>query len=105
MIHHFGKMLDLFNTIIAKRLQGKRPSTSEQGNDVLDALLGLNQEKTEEIDPSKLPHLLLVLELLFSGSNSPRHFVERLMCTTPKSLTSRSCRTYSLLEQIQHQAP
>lgn len=75
MTLHFGKMLDLFNTIIEQRLQGKRPSTSEQGNDVLDALLGLNQEKTEEIDPSKIPYLLQVFGFLFSVSNSPKHFV------------------------------
>jgi len=55
-----GKMVGLFNAMINQRLQGKRPSESMQGNDVLDALLGINQEKLEEIEQSKIPNLLLV---------------------------------------------
>jgi len=57
---HFGKMVGIFNTMINQRLQGQRQSESMQGNDVLDVLLGINQDKPAEIEQSKIPDLLVV---------------------------------------------
>lgn len=56
------KVMDLLKIIIDQRLQGKRPSSSIQGYDVLDALLGISHhDKNQELmEPSKIPHLLLV---------------------------------------------
>lgn len=62
---HFGKIMGLFKTMIDQQLQRKMPSGSIPGNDVSDSLLGINQEKTEEIGSSKIPNLLLVCHLLF----------------------------------------
>lgn len=60
MAINFQKMIDLFTSLMDERLEGKRPSDSIQGNDVLDVLLGINQEKTQEIEPSHIPNLLVV---------------------------------------------
>lgn len=57
---NLSKMVDLFNTMINQRLQSKWSSDSMQGNDVLGAILGNNHEKTEEIEPSNIPDLLVV---------------------------------------------
>lgn len=57
---HFQKIIDLFNSMIDKRLQSRKTSDSIQDNDVLDALLGIDQNKTEKLEPSKIPYLLLV---------------------------------------------
>nr|AMA07823.1 cytochrome P450 76F84 [Mollugo verticillata] len=74
---HFKKMIDLFNTIIDQRMQGRKPTNSMQDNDVLDALLGINQEKTADIDPSKIPHLLL--DLFTAGTDTTSSTLEWAM--------------------------
>ncbi|KAK9698658.1 hypothetical protein RND81_08G121500 [Saponaria officinalis] len=59
---HFGRILGLFNTMIEQRLKnGKSLASSRQGADVLDSLLGIDEAKTEDIDPSEFSHLLLDL--------------------------------------------
>ncbi|KAH9605172.1 hypothetical protein KSS87_011128 [Heliosperma pusillum] len=65
---HFQKMVDVFNTMIEQRLKGERPPGLIQGNDVLDALLGINQEKNAEIEPSNIPYLLL--DLFSAGTDT-----------------------------------
>jgi len=62
----FGKIVDLFRTMIDQCLEGRRPSNSLQANDALDALWGINQDKTEAIERSWNPHLLTVSALSFS---------------------------------------
>ena len=57
---HFQKMIDTFSSMIDQRLQGTRPSTSLQANDVLDALLDISHDKTEDIEQSHIPDLLTV---------------------------------------------
>ncbi|KAL2902394.1 Geraniol 8-hydroxylase [Bienertia sinuspersici] len=74
---HFRKMIDVFNSMIDQRLQGKGPSNSVQINDVLDALLGINQEKKEDIEPSTIPDLLL--DLFSAGTDTTSSTLEWAM--------------------------
>nr|ALT04747.1 hypothetical protein [Beta vulgaris] len=73
----FKKMIDLFNSMIDQRLQGNKPSDSIPGNDVLDALLGINQDKTEEIDPINIPSLLV--DLFAAGTDTTSSTMEWAM--------------------------
>lgn len=59
------KLMDLFQILINQRLQDKRPSVdSIPNNDVLDALLGISHDEKEKIiEPSNIPHLLLVVKI------------------------------------------
>ncbi|XP_057520076.1 geraniol 8-hydroxylase-like [Amaranthus tricolor] len=77
MAINFQKMIDLFTSLMDERLEGKRPSDSIQGNDVLDALLGINQEKTEEIAPSHIPNLLV--DLFGAGTDTTSSTLEWAM--------------------------
>ncbi|KAK9668240.1 hypothetical protein RND81_13G043900 [Saponaria officinalis] len=75
---HLQKMIDLFQKLIDERLQGERPLESMQaGNDVLDELLGINQEKTAEIEPSMIPHLLF--DLFAAGTDTTSSTLEWAM--------------------------
>ncbi|KAL9242860.1 hypothetical protein vseg_016818 [Gypsophila vaccaria] len=75
---HFQKMIDLFKTLIDERLQGKRPLGIMQAeNDVLDVLLGISQDKTGEIEPSKIPNLLL--DLFAAGTDTTSTTLEWAM--------------------------
>lgn len=96
---HFGKMIDLFNTIIEQRLQGKRPLESLPGDDFLDGLLGINQTDSEEIEVSKIPHLLLVVNFTFDILSIL--FPALLL---KENLTCLPCRTYLVQELTQHRA-
>ncbi|KAK9668241.1 hypothetical protein RND81_13G044000 [Saponaria officinalis] len=75
--YHFGKMLDLFNNMIEQRLKGERPSDATQDNDVLDALLGIDQEKAEEIPNSQIPYLLM--DLFAAGTDTTTTSLEWAM--------------------------
>ncbi|KAK9698657.1 hypothetical protein RND81_08G121400 [Saponaria officinalis] len=74
---HFQKMVDLFNTMIEQRSRGERPPGLKQGNDVLDALLGINQEKAAEIEPSNIPYLLV--DLFSAGTDTTSSTLEWAM--------------------------
>uniref|UniRef100_A0A803M8S6 Cytochrome P450 n=2 Tax=Chenopodium quinoa TaxID=63459 RepID=A0A803M8S6_CHEQI len=84
---HFGKLIDFFNIIIDQRLQGKRlPGSTIQGNDVLDTLLGISQEKSEELPLSTIPHLLM--NLFGAGTDTTSSTLEwamaELLCNPEK---------------------
>nr|W0FKI0.1 RecName: Full=Drimenol monooxygenase; AltName: Full=Cytochrome P450 76AJ1; AltName: Full=Drimenol oxidase 1; Short=PhDOX1 [Persicaria hydropiper]AHF22835.1 drimenol oxidase 1 [Persicaria hydropiper] len=72
----FEKILDLFNTMIRQRLDEKGGCFDEI-NDTLDALLKINQDNSEELDLSVIPHLLL--DLFVGGSESTSSTVEWAM--------------------------
>uniref|UniRef100_A0A803LQW7 Retroviral polymerase SH3-like domain-containing protein n=1 Tax=Chenopodium quinoa TaxID=63459 RepID=A0A803LQW7_CHEQI len=74
---HFGKLIDFFKIMINQRLQGERPSGSIEGNDVLDALLGINHEKNEKIELSIIPYLLL--DLFSAGTDTTSTTLEWAM--------------------------
>lgn len=61
----FGKMFDIFDVLIKKRWQLRMQSGSVTSNDVLDALLDVVEEKSEDVDISLVKHLFLVFNLLF----------------------------------------
>ncbi|KAL9231134.1 hypothetical protein vseg_006394 [Gypsophila vaccaria] len=73
----FQKMVALLNTVIKQRLEGVRPPGSEQVSDFLDALLGNDQEKTAEIEPSNIPYLFL--DLFTAGTDTVSSTVEWAM--------------------------
>lgn len=73
----FRKMVGMFNTIIEQRLQVNSSSTSDQGNHVLDELLRLNQEKTENIEPFNIPCLLQ--DLFIAGTDTTSSTLEWAM--------------------------
>lgn len=74
---HFQKMIDTFNSMIDQRLQGTRPSTALQANDVLDALLDISRDKTKDIDQSHIPHILL--DLFLAGTDTTSSTLEWAM--------------------------
>ncbi|KAL9231063.1 hypothetical protein vseg_006331 [Gypsophila vaccaria] len=74
---HFQKLVDMFNVMIEQRLQGQRPPGLKHGSDVLDALLGINQEKAAEIEPSNLPYLLV--DLFAAGTDTTSSTLEWAM--------------------------
>ncbi|KAL9242861.1 hypothetical protein vseg_016819 [Gypsophila vaccaria] len=75
--YHFGKMLDLFNNMIEQRLKGQRPSGETHDNDVLDALLGIDHEKAEEIPKSQISSLLV--DLFAAGTDTTTTTLEWAM--------------------------
>ncbi|KAH9621801.1 hypothetical protein KSS87_018210, partial [Heliosperma pusillum] len=70
-------MMDLFNNLIDQRLKGQRPTGATQDFDVLDALLGIDQEKAEEIPKSLVPHLLM--DLFAAGTDTTMTSLEWAM--------------------------
>jgi len=61
MTVHFGKLIDLFDRMISQRLKQRKVSGSMTSNsDMLDTLLNITEENTEEMDKSKIEHLFVV---------------------------------------------
>jgi hypothetical protein len=60
MTVHFGKTIDLFDSIISQRLQQRKVSGSMMNSDMLDTLLNISEENREEMDRSKIEHLFVV---------------------------------------------
>lgn len=57
---HMKKIINIFNNLIDQRLKGKRVSNSLQDIDILDVLLGFDNDGAHKIETSKIPFLLLV---------------------------------------------
>ncbi|XP_021750011.1 geraniol 8-hydroxylase-like [Chenopodium quinoa] len=95
---NFGKLIDLFETIIDQRLQGKRPPGSTPGDDVLDALLGINQENSEELELEKIPHLLL--DLFGAGTDTTSTTLEWALAElirNPEKLTKAQAELQEII--------
>ncbi|GAB4859969.1 hypothetical protein Ancab_011448 [Ancistrocladus abbreviatus] len=56
---YFKKMVNLFDNMIDQRLEARRLGLVKT-NDVLDVLLSVNQDNSEELERSEILHLLLV---------------------------------------------
>jgi hypothetical protein len=50
MTVHFGKMIDLFAHMISERLQLRKVSGSITNSDMLDTLLNISEENSEQMD-------------------------------------------------------
>ncbi|OMO80993.1 Cytochrome P450 [Corchorus olitorius] len=61
MTIHFGKLINLFDRIIDKRLELRKMSNYVSSNDLLDTLLDINEHNNEKLDRTLINHLLLVL--------------------------------------------
>ncbi|GMH09466.1 hypothetical protein Nepgr_011307 [Nepenthes gracilis] len=88
MTIHFGKMMDLFNTMINQRLLAIK-SGSFEIKDVLDELLAVNYENCEEFKQSYLRNLLL--DLFAAGTDTTSSTLEWAMAEllhNPDKLTN-----------------
>lgn len=65
MTVHFKRLLDMFDGMIDQRLK-IRESSGLVNSDVLDTLLTIIEEKTEDIHKLQVNHLLLVCNQIFS---------------------------------------
>ncbi|GAB2218327.1 hypothetical protein Droror1_Dr00001547 [Drosera rotundifolia] len=73
---YLGKIISQFNAIIDQRLQDRKLSSHER-NDVLDALLDICENKSEELERSKIPSLLV--DLFVAGTETTMTMLEWAM--------------------------
>ena len=57
---HLGKILELFDRMISQRLHLRKVCGSNMNKDVLDTLLNISEENSEEMDKTKIERLFLV---------------------------------------------
>ena len=57
---HFGKILELFDRMVSQRLHLREVCGSNTNKDVLDTLLNISEENSEEMDKTKIERLFLV---------------------------------------------
>ncbi|KAF5465292.1 hypothetical protein F2P56_015312 [Juglans regia] len=69
-----GEMMQLFNQMIAVRLQLRKVPGYVTSNDMLDALLDISENNSEEIDTSRIEHLLL--DLFVAGTDTTASTLE-----------------------------
>ncbi|GAB2291359.1 hypothetical protein Dimus_025617 [Dionaea muscipula] len=80
---YLGKIISLFNTMIDQRLQSRRQlisshDQSSSNHDVLDALLiNICENKSEELELSKIPNLLM--DLFVAGTETTMTMLEWAM--------------------------
>ncbi|PQQ16312.1 geraniol 8-hydroxylase-like [Prunus yedoensis var. nudiflora] len=58
---HFQKMIDLFDRMIVQRLESRKSRDYVTGNDMLDTLINMSEEKNEDMDMAETQHLFLDL--------------------------------------------
>ncbi|KAH1106309.1 hypothetical protein J1N35_010077 [Gossypium stocksii] len=85
---HFGKLMNIFDKLIDERLELKKMDDYISTNDLLDTLLQLSeQDSNEELDRNLIKHL--ILDLLIAGTNSTSSTLEWAMAElfhNPKAL-------------------
>ncbi|XP_030442291.1 geraniol 8-hydroxylase-like [Syzygium oleosum] len=74
---HFSKMLDIFDGLIKQRLQLRTQPGATTSNDVLDALLDVVEDKSEDLDISLVKHLFL--DFFVAGSETTSSTLEWAM--------------------------
>ncbi|KAK6251209.1 hypothetical protein SCA6_005214 [Theobroma cacao] len=87
MTVHFGKLMNLFDRVIDKRLQLRKTNDYISTNDFLDTLLNISEDKNEELDRNLIKHLLL--DLFTAGTETTSSTFEWVMAEllhTPKVL-------------------
>ena len=60
MINHFLKMEQLFDQILAQRLESRKAHDYVTRDDMLDTLLNISEVNCEEMDKNKMEHLFMV---------------------------------------------
>ncbi|KAM4085157.1 hypothetical protein ACJW30_10G005700 [Castanea mollissima] len=70
MTIYFGKMIDLFSSIISQRLLQRKTLGSIKNNDMLDTLLRISEESTGEIDKTQIACLFVDLFLVGNYTTS-----------------------------------
>ncbi|KAL4602653.1 hypothetical protein ACB092_10G069000 [Castanea dentata] len=74
---HFGKILELFDRIISQRLHLRKVCGSNTNKDVLDTLLNISEENSEEMDKTKIERLFL--DLFVAGTDTTSATLEWAM--------------------------
>nr|WNH14548.1 G10H [Betula platyphylla] len=74
---HFGKIIDLFDRMISQRLKQKKLSGPMANSDMLDTLLNISEENSEEMDKSKIQHLFV--DLFVAGTDTTSATLEWAM--------------------------
>ncbi|GLT62538.1 hypothetical protein SLA2020_351700 [Shorea laevis] len=77
MTIHFGKIIDLFDSMISQRLKQRKVSGSMTNSDMLDTLLNISEENSEEMDKSKIQHLFV--DLFVAGTDTTSATLEWAM--------------------------
>lgn len=60
MTKYFGKILDLIHIIVEQRLELRKVTNSATNGDVLDTLLNITEENSEEISTNQIYQLIMV---------------------------------------------
>ncbi|XP_007040051.2 PREDICTED: geraniol 8-hydroxylase, partial [Theobroma cacao] len=81
MTVHFGKLMNLFDRVIDKRLQLRKTNDYISTNDFLDTLLNISEDKNEELDRNLIKHLLL--DLFTAGTETTSSTFEWVMAELP----------------------
>ncbi|KAL3743162.1 hypothetical protein ACJRO7_018460 [Eucalyptus globulus] len=74
---YFGKLLDLFEGLIQKRLQMRATSDYARKDDVLDTLIDICEDKNEDMEMFQIKHLML--DLFVAGTDTTSSTLEWAM--------------------------
>ncbi|GAV79595.1 p450 domain-containing protein, partial [Cephalotus follicularis] len=74
---HFGKLYDMFDGMIYERLQLRKSPGYRSTNDVLDTLLNIFEDNSEEMDRSNIKYLLF--DLFVAGTDTTSTTLEWAM--------------------------
>ncbi|KAF5734452.1 hypothetical protein HS088_TW16G00901 [Tripterygium wilfordii] len=88
MTVHLGKILELFDQIINERLKLREMNSFISSNDVLDTLLDICEDGSEDFDRSHIKHLFLAL--FVAGTDTTSSTIESAMkelLSNPKTLS------------------
>uniref|UniRef100_A0A7N2N1C4 Cytochrome P450 n=1 Tax=Quercus lobata TaxID=97700 RepID=A0A7N2N1C4_QUELO len=77
MTIYYGKMIDLFSSIISQRLLQRKTFGSIRNNDMLDTLLHISEESTGEIDKTQIERLFV--DLFLAGNDTTSATLEWAM--------------------------
>ncbi|CAI0476647.1 unnamed protein product [Linum tenue] len=84
---HFGKVLDLFGSVIDERLRKLKSGSYVSGNDVLDSLLAIGDENPEaSMDPLRIKHLFS--DLFMAGTDTTSTTLEWAMAELLRNPTT-----------------
>ncbi|KAJ9706717.1 hypothetical protein PVL29_001945 [Vitis rotundifolia] len=74
---YFGRMIEIFDRMIKQRLQLRKIQGSIASSDVLDVLLNISEDNSNEIERSHMEHLLL--DLFAAGTDTTSSTLEWAM--------------------------